>query len=226
MMIHPSRLRLRLAARSAVTCGLGAVAITACGTQNSTNTLIGAGDEPLPALVASPPSSIPAEAVPSVDGLDRRNWPVTALTVPRGQVQVQPNYSENLNFASGAARDSGGYPTATTALDGRSDGLSMLAEAGAQPIWSAGWVMVGGPIRMAIGEPPWAVRRNPKPDFALDDPRMSEGQSSMWHWVSKDPATGASRPLEPGRTTAVGITRGIAPRSTVSPTPVPPRAEP
>lgn len=207
-------------------CSLAVAALAACGTQNSTNTLIGAGDEPLPALVANPPSSIPAEAAPSVDGLDRRNWPVTAVAVPRGQVEVQPSYSENLNLASGAARDSGGYPTAATALDGRSDGLSMLAEAGAQPFWSAGWVMVGGPIRMAIGEPPWTVQRNPTPDFTLDDPQMSAGQPSMWHWVSKDPGTGASRPLEPTRTTAVGITRGIAPRSIVSPTPVPARAEP
>lgn len=225
-MSHHHRLHRRRAARASLACGLGVVALAACGTQNSTNTLIGAGDGPLPALVANPPSSIPPEAAPSVDGLDRRNWPVTAVAVPRGQVEVQPSYSENLNLASGAARDSGGYPTAATALDGTSDGLSVLAEAGAQPFWSAGWVMVGGPIRMAIGEPPWTVQRNPKLDFALDDPRMSAGQPAMWHWVSKDPATGASRPLEPARTTAVGITRGIAPRSTVSPTPVPARAEP
>lgn len=218
--------RLHPGVRWAVACGLGLVALTACGTQNSTNTLIGAGDEPLPALVTNPPSSIPAEAAPSVDGLDRRNWPVTAVAVPRGQVEVQPNYSENLNLASGAVRDGAAYPTAATALDGRSDGLSMLAEAGAQPFWSAGWVMVGGPIRMAIGEPPWAVRRNPSPGFALDDPRMSAGQPAMWHWVSKDHATGASAPLMPARATAVGITRGIAPRSTVVPTPVPARAEP
>jgi hypothetical protein len=207
-------------------CGLSVVAIAACGTQNSTNTLIGAGDEPLPALVANPPSSIPAEATPSVDGLDRRNWPATSVAVPRGQVEVQPSYSENLNLASGTARDSRAYPTTATALDGRSDGVSLLAEAGAQPFWSAGWVMVGGPIRMAIGEPPWAVQRNPMPDFALDDPQMSGGRPSMWHWVSKDPSTGASVPLMPARTTAVGVTRGMAPRSTVSPTAVPARTEP
>lgn len=214
------------AATLAVVLGLSGIALAACGTQNSTDTLIGAGDEPLPALVANPPSSIPAEASPSVNGLDRRNWPVTAVPVPRGQVEVQPSYSENLTFASGAARDAGAYPTAATALDGRSDGVSLLAEAGAQPFWSAGWVMVGGPIRMAIGEPPWTVQRNPKSDFALDDPRMGAGRDAMWHWVSKDPATGASVPLMPARTTAVGVTRGIAPRSAVSPTPVPARAEP
>ena len=207
-------------------CATSLLAVAACGTQNSTNTLTGAGDEPLPALVANPPSSIPAEAAPSVDGLDRRNWPVTAVAVPRGQVEVQPSYSENLSLASGPTRDDGAYPTAATALDGRSDGLSVLAEAGAQPFWSAGWVMVGGPIRMAIGQPPWTVQQNPTPDFALDDPRMSAGQAAMWHWVSKDPATGASVPLMPARATAVGITRGIAPRSTVTPTPVPARAEP
>lgn len=202
------------------------MALVACGTQNSTNTLIGAGDEPLPALVARPPSSIPAEATPSVEGLDRRNWPVTEVSVPRGQVEVQPSYSENLTLASGAARDRGAYPSPATALDGRSDGVSMLAEAGAQPFWSAGWIMVGGPIRMAIGEPPWAVQRNPSSDFALEDPRMAQGQPSMWHWVSKDPATGASVPLMPARATSVGLTRGIAPRPTVAPTPVPARAEP
>lgn len=215
----------RVATRSLIV-GVSTVTLASCGTQNSTNTLIGAGEEPLPGLVANPPSSIPAEASPSVDGLDRRNWPVTSVAVPRGQVEVQPSYSENLNLASGAARDGGTYPTAATALDGRSDGISMLAEAGAQPFWSAGWVMVGGPIRMAIGEPPWTVQRNPRPDFALDDPRMSEGQPAMWHWVSRDPETGASVPLMPARATAVGVTRGIAPRVPVAPTPVPPRAEP
>jgi hypothetical protein len=210
----------------AVASGMSGIALAACGAQNSTNTLIGAGDEPLPALVANPPSSIPAQPSPSVEGLDRRNWPVTAVAVPRGQVEVQPSYSENLTFASGAARDAGSYPTTATALDGRSDGISLLAEAGAQPFWSAGWVMVGGPIRMAIGEPPWTVQRNPKGDFALDDPRMSAGQPAMWHWVSEDPATGASLPLMPARATAVGITRDLAPRPAVSPTPVPARAEP
>jgi hypothetical protein len=148
-------------------CATSLLAVAACGTQNSTNTLTGAGDEPLPALVANPPSSIPAEAAPSVDGLDRRNWPVTAVAVPRGQVEVQPSYSENLSLASGPTRDDGAYPTAATALDGRSDGLSVLAEAGAQPFWSAGWVMVGGPIRMAIGQPPWTVQQNPTPDLGL-----------------------------------------------------------
>ncbi len=216
-------------AQTAFLATLAALAVPllgACGTQNSTNTLIGAGDEPLPALVANPPSSIPAEATASVEGLDRRNWPVTTVDVPRGQVQVQPDYSENLIFASGAARDSGAFPTTTTALDGRSDGLSLLAEAGAQPFWSAGWVMVGGPIRMAIGEPPWTVQRDPRSDFALDDPRMGEGREAMWQWVSRDPATGASMPMLPARATAVGITRGMSPRAAVAPTAEPSRSEP
>lgn len=225
-MSTPLRQRPDLVASRSLGCAATLLALVACGTQNSSDTLIGAGEEPLPALVANPPSSIPAQALPSVDGLDRRNWPVTAVAVPRGQVEVQPSYSENLYLASGVARDGGAYPTAATALDGRSDGVSVLAEAGAQPFWSAGWVMAGGPIRMAIGEPPWSVQRNPTRDFVLDDPPMSAGQTSMWHWVSKDPATGASLPLMPARTTAVGITRGIAPRPAVSPTPVPARAEP
>lgn len=202
------------------------VALVACGTQNSTNTITGAGDAPLPALVANPRSSIPPQDAPSVSGLDRRAWPVTTVDVPRGQVEVQPTYSENLNLASGTARDGGGYPTAATALDGRSDGLSMLAEAGAQPFWSAGWVMVGGPIRMAIGDPPWAVRRSPASDFALDDPRMSAAHDAMWMWVETDPAARASVPLMPGRAASIGITRGIAPRAPVPHTPVSSRAEP
>ena len=215
-----------LARLGTVAGAAGLIAAIGCGTQNSTNTLAGADEAPLPALAAQPPSSIPAEAMPSVEGLDRRNWPITTVAVPRGQVQVQPSYSENLNLATGSARDGGAYPTASTALEGRSDGVSVLAEAGAQPFWSAGWVMVGGPIRMAIGEPPWSVQRNPTSDFALASPAMTAGQPALWHWVSQDAGTGASMPLMPGRATAVGITRGMAPRSTVMPTPVPPRAEP
>jgi hypothetical protein len=86
--------------------------------------------------------------------------------------------------------------------------------------------MVGGPIRMAIGEPPWTVQRDPRSDFALDDPRMGEGREAMWQWVARDPATGASTPMVPARTTAVGITRGMSPRPAVAPTAEPPRSEP
>jgi hypothetical protein len=223
--VSPSPNHVRTASLATL-AAIAAPLLGACGTQNSTNTLIGAGEEPLPALAANPPSSIPAEATTSVDGLDRRNWPITTVDVPRGQVQVQPSYSENLIMASGASRDAGGYPTTSTALEGRSDGLSVLAEAGAQPFWSAGWVMVGGPIRMAIGEPPWAVQRNPRSDFALDDPRMGEGRDAMWHWVSRDPARGASLPMVPARHAAVGITRGMSPRAAIAPTAEPPRSEP
>lgn len=223
--MNPGAIHVRTAALAAV-IALAAPLLGACGTQNSTNTLIGAGEEPLPALVPNPPSSVPAEAAASVDGLDRRNWPITTVAVPRGQVEVQPNYSENLVLASGALRDAGAYPTTSSALDGRSDGLSLLAEAGAQPFWSGGWVMVGGPIRMAIGEPPWTMQRNPRSDFALDDPRMGEGRDAMWHWVSRDPATGASVPMVPARATAVGITRGMSPRATVAPTAEASRPEP
>jgi hypothetical protein len=225
MRLHPHALRTTHGRHLAALCAASA-AMWGCGTQNATNTLIGAGDAPLPALVAHPPSSIPSEASPSVDGLDRRNWPVTAVQVPRGQVEVQPTYSENLLLASGTSRDGGAYPTTASSLDGRSDGVAVLAEAGAQPIWSAGWIMVGGPVRMMLGEPPWTVQRDPRSDFALDDPAIAQGQPSMWHWVSKDPATGASSPMMPARTTAVGDMRAIAPRGPVSPTPVPARVEP
>jgi hypothetical protein len=216
----------RPACCAAGACAVALAALCACGSQNSTNTLIGAGDQPLPGLAANPPSSIPAQASPSIAGLDRRNWPVTAVEVPRGQVEVQPTYSENLYLAQGSSRDLGSYPTPATALEGRSDGLSLLAEAGAQPVWSAGWVMVGGPIRMAIGEPPWSVQRNPRSDFALDNPRMARERSTMWDWVSADAATGASAPMMPLGAPAVGITRDVAPRAPISHTPVPARAEP
>jgi len=81
-------------------------------------------------------------------------------------------------------------------------------------------------IRLAIGEPPWAVQPNPRSDFALDDPRMGEGRNAMWDWAARDPATRASVPMTPTRSTAVGITRGMTPRATVAPTAEPSRAEP
>lgn len=222
---RPRAIHTPIRARGVVACVACAI-LAGCGTQNATNTLIGADDAPLPALVAQPPSSIPAEARPSVDGLDRRSWPVTAVVVPRGQVQVQPNYSENLLLSSGAARDGGTYPTTASALDGRSDGISVLAEAGAQPAWSAGWIMVGGPVRMMLGQPPWAVERDPKPDFALDDPRISQGQPSMWHWVSADPASPTAARTRATGAAAVGITREPAQRPPVTKSTVPGRVEP
>lgn len=214
---------VRLARASLACVGVASVAgLGACGTQNATNTLSGAGDDPLPALVPNPPTSLPSQPAPSVTGLDRRNWPMTRVEVARGQVEVQPTYSENLSLSKGTARDTGSYPTTATALDGRSDGGSVLAEAAAQPGWTAGLVMVGGPIRMVLGQPPWTVERDPAADFAMQPDSMSSGNQRMWEWVNAPSASSAPLPTQ----ASVGVIRE---RPAVRPmTPAPPagRAEP
>lgn len=72
------------------------------GNLNQVNGVMGTSPDSLPALVANPPSSIRQVEKPSLQGLDRRNWEVVMVPVPRGQVEVQPTYVDNLDLATGS----------------------------------------------------------------------------------------------------------------------------
>lgn len=152
------------------------------GDLNQTNGVMGTSPETLPALVAESPSSITADAQPSLQGLDRRNWDVVTVLVPRGQVEVQPTYSENLELATGTARDAGTYPTMATALQGASDANSVIFEGMIQPVWPT-VLFIAAPARIVLGEWPGQTHREPKSKFQLVPASDSALHGVNWAWV-------------------------------------------
>ena len=154
-----SHARLRRAIGASACAAAAAVAVS-CGTQNSTNTIAGA--PPLPALVPDPPSSVPAQPAPSVTGLDRRNWPVTAVEVPRGQVEVQPTYYKRFDGSPDDPRARGDYPTIATALNTGGGRPTAVQDGFVAPASGILWlVAVPGQI---IVLPPWTIERQPTND--------------------------------------------------------------
>lgn len=154
------------------------------GHLNQSNGILGTDDAALPALVSQSQSSIGANEQPSLEGLDRRNWSVVTVAVPRGQVEVQPSYSENLQIAKGTARDAGTFPTSATALEGGSNCDSIVVEGIVQPVWPAA-LFVAAPVRMVGGEWPWQTQRYPKSKFQLVPVAAASGDSTanLWKWV-------------------------------------------
>lgn len=132
---------------------------------NNTNTLIGAGENPLPALVSQSPSVIEVSQQPSVTGLDRSNWSLVTILVPRGQVETRTNYLTSLHLATGVARDTGAYPTIATALEGTSTSDSLFVEAVVQPFWVP-VMLVAAPVQRFSGAVP-ADTRGPTANFQL-----------------------------------------------------------
>ncbi len=163
---------------------LGSVALfTGCtGGLNQVNGVMGTSPDALPALVAESPSSISQSEGPSLQGLDRRNWDVVTVSVPRGQVEVQPTYSENLELATGTARDAGTYPTITTSLQGKSTTSSVVFEGLIEPLWPT-VLFIAAPVRMVGGEWPMQTKREPKAKFELVPAKDSLSHGVNWEWV-------------------------------------------
>ncbi|MDA0214234.1 MAG: hypothetical protein O2875_02600 [Planctomycetota bacterium] len=156
------------------------------GNLNQVDGVMGTTPDSIPALVANPPSSIYQIEEPSLQGLDRRNWEVVKVAVPRGQVEVQPTYAENLNLATGVARDNGTYPTIKTALQGNSTSDSIVFEGIIEPFWPVA-LFVAAPVRMVGGEWPLQTKREPKANFELvpsiDSNANGVNSDPNWAWV-------------------------------------------
>ena len=156
------------------------------GNLNQVNGVMGTSPDSLPALVTNPPSSIRQVEKPSLQGLDRRNWEVVTVSVPRGQVEVQPTYVENLDLATGVARDNGTYPTISTALEGDSTTSSVFFDGIIEPFWPVA-LFIAAPVRMVGGEWPMQTKREPKAKFELVPASESESGDSNsqrnWAWV-------------------------------------------
>ena len=152
------------------------------GNLNQVNGVMGTSPDSLPALVANPPSSIRQVEKPSLQGLDRRNWEVVMVPVPRGQVEVQPTYVDNLDLATGVARDNGTYPTISTALEGDSTTSSVFFDGIIEPFWPVA-LFIAAPVRMVGGEWPMQTKREPKAKFELVPAKDSPSHGVNWEWV-------------------------------------------
>ncbi len=152
------------------------------GNLNQVNGVMGTSPDSLPALVTNPPSSIYQIEEPTVLGLDRRNWEVVTVPVPRGQVEVQPTYAENLDLATGVARDTGTYPTISTALEGNSTTSSVVFDGIIEPFWPVA-LFIAAPVRMVGGEWPLQTKREPKAKFELVPANESPSHGVNWEWV-------------------------------------------
>ncbi|MCE9619014.1 MAG: hypothetical protein K8R92_03795 [Planctomycetes bacterium] len=183
------------------------------GCQNQTNTLTHAGDDPTPDLKSPMPSTAAAKPSPaSLRGLDRRNWETQQVDAPRGQVQVQPNYSEPLVLNGTASRDGYLFPNAHDSLYLSSSVGAAAMEGAAQVVWP-GILIVISPVRMAVGEPPWLTVEQPLMAVGVLPPSQTREDPALWKWVTVQPDTTA--PTKPSTTmNAIG---GAAPAKSPEP---------
>jgi hypothetical protein len=156
------------------------------------------GTEPLPAL------SVDADAEPlsearSLQGFDRRSWPVVTVQVPTMQTAHYRTYVHNLHLREDKA---GGpwderFPTAVGSLadaDSPNDVLDGLVE----PFWAAG-LLVWAPIDMVLLRLPWQGIRSPDEPYDRVPP---DGRTDLWPWIDvgqpdirwTDEAAGAGEP--------------------------------
>ena len=177
--------------KPALLAALVAPALSAC--LNDTDTITGAGPDPLPdlspAAAAGPPTR---SAGPSVTGLDRRNWSVVTIAAPRGQVEHQPTYADPLVLNGGPARNGETFPNASDAMQLGSD----PGDAAREGVLEAGWpavLLVLSPVRMVTGEPPWLTVRAPEQASGVMPTSQVRGAPGLWMWVSSDAPAGATR---------------------------------
>ncbi|HMN95521.1 MAG TPA: hypothetical protein PKC43_04785 [Phycisphaerales bacterium] len=187
--------RSRPTCTAAMLCSLLPMGCT--GSLNTSDDLLDA--PPTPAL-AGPLSEEQISAAraelaagPRLTSLDRREWPLEVVSVPRGQVEHQPVYWVQLMPDRSNPRSRGDFPTAATALDGDGEGAAVALEAGANlastPLF-IGWA----PIEMiAENRWPWTTLRN-HPDYQRVPAKTVRDD---WAWVTLVGSDG--RPRAPQR---------------------------
>lgn len=179
---------------------IAAAALTGCtGSLNSTDQLLDA--EPFPAL-APHAEQPPLDDAPSLNGLDRRNWSMTTMSVPRGQVEHQPTYWAEALPARSQPRERGEFPQGGDVLDGVGDPGAQVVEAGANLVWTPLELPLAPVEMIAQDRWPWTTLRN-HPEYQRVPP-ASTTLRDPWVWITP-PGT----PAQP------------APTPTPAPAPVP-----
>ena len=160
---------------------------------NNSDTLTGAGPDPLPDLAPTTPETTTRSTGPSLKGLDRRNWEVVTVAAPRGQVERQPTYDEPLVMNGGDARNGKTFPTVTDAMRLGSDPGAAAEEGALEAGWPAA-MLVLSPVRMVMGQPPWLTMQSPQQASGVLPPAQVQGVPGLWVWVAADPPAGTAKP--------------------------------
>jgi hypothetical protein len=168
----------------ALAIGLGA---GCTGGLNSSNELLGA--PPLTALSGPPaPEAAPtgiaaASGEPSLggpNGLDRRGWPVVVVSVPRGQVEVQPAYVTTLLPDQSLPRDRGEFPIGGDVLDetgsAGAEVLQAASNAAGSPLF-----LLSAPVEMLMGRWWWVTERDHPTSARVPTPTRT---IDPWVWIT------------------------------------------
>jgi hypothetical protein len=164
---------------TALACLLPLVA----GCLNASDSLTGVEHDALPDLgPEATPQAVDSKG-PSVRGLDRRNWPVTVVAAPRGQVEHQPTYAEPFVMNGGDARNGETFPTVADAMQRGTPLDRAAAEGAVESVWPA-VLMIASPARMVLGMPPWLTMQGPRQPQGVLPPAQARECAGMWVWVS------------------------------------------
>lgn len=155
------------------------------GSLNASNELLDA--EPLPALAPSPDAPPPDDA-PSINGLDRRNWQLTTMSVPRGQVEHQPTYWAEALPDRTLPRQRGEFPMGGDVLDGSGDPGAQVVEAGTNLVWTPIELPLAPVEMVAKNRWPWTTLRN-HPDYQRVPSSTSR---DPWIWITPPTSAGAA----------------------------------
>jgi len=178
--------------------GIAICAITAMlsACLNDSDTITGAGADPLPDLGEQTSTPARNSTGSSVQGLDRRNWSVVTIDAPRGQVEHQPTYAEPLVLNGGPARNGETFPTSTSALQLGTPVNAAAAEGALEIGWPA-VLLVASPARMIMGMPPWMTMRGPQQASGVLPTAQTGDQQQLWMWVVTPQKTPAKSPATP-----------------------------
>jgi hypothetical protein len=157
----------------------GLLLLTACGKPfNEQIDLV--GPDPLPALSLDGRGE-PVSETPSLQGFDRRHWPMVTVPVPMSQTAHYRTYVHTLHLqdtTEGGPWDER-YPMAVSALDDEADPGSDLLDAAVEPFWAAG-LLVWAPIDMVLLRLPWQGVRSPDEPYDRVPPATA---TELWPWI-------------------------------------------
>jgi len=136
------------------------------------------GTEPLPALSVDDDPE-PLSEAPSLQGFNRRHWPLVTVQVPTTQTAHYRTYVTNLHLQSDGGPWDERFPTAVAALDDGADSGADVADGVVEPFWAAG-LLLWAPIDMILLNCPWNGVRSPDEPY---DRMPPGGELDLWPWI-------------------------------------------
>jgi hypothetical protein len=122
----------------------------------------------------------PLSATPSLQGFDRRHWPLVTVQVPTSQTAHYRTYVANLHLQSDGGPWDERFPTAVAALDDGADSGADVADGVVDPFWAIG-LLAWAPIEMVILQHwPWNGVRSPDEPYDRIPPGA---ETDVWPWI-------------------------------------------